>query len=303
VDQLILRACVNLSANYHPGDEIVIIGFSRGAAAARIFSRLVSDFGILSSDMLMHLDKLWHDFVDISKARKDAEYKSRIEILQGELRQEAKKEVFHQPRGMPIKFMGLFDTVIGPIDNDIMEGIDFRDAYPANGVEHIVHLLSMHEVRWEFGLKRFGVHASPSKTTLREIWMPGVHSDVGGGYSENLISNIALLTMCDKLESLGDVAIDKSAHSEVEAEIAAKIRDKRFVINPEPMTGQKGKRDSLIRNDDEIHPLHWYLLNKTVIWKKEPKPAIYVDHLNRPHEVRDKPLKSKFDRWVALETA
>jgi len=49
VEQLILRAYVNLSPNYHPGDEIVIIGFSRGAAAARIFSRLVSDFGILSS--------------------------------------------------------------------------------------------------------------------------------------------------------------------------------------------------------------------------------------------------------------
>ena len=148
VEQLILRAYVNLSANYHPGDEIVIIGFSRGAAAARIFSRLVSDFGVLSSDMLMYLDRLWNSFVVISKVKKEADYRARINLLQGELSQEAKKEVFHQSKGMQIKFMGLFDTVSGPRDNDIVKGVDFRDAHPAKGVEHILHLLSSTKCVW-----------------------------------------------------------------------------------------------------------------------------------------------------------
>jgi uncharacterized protein (DUF2235 family) len=307
-DQLILRAYVNLSANYHPGDEIVIIGFSRGAAAARIFSRLVSDFGILSSDMLMHLNWLWHQFVVISKVRRDSDYHNRISILQGELRQAANKEVFHQPEGMPIKFMGLFDTVIGPLDNDIIKGVDFRDARPAKGVEHIVHLLSLHEVRSEFGLKRFDFSA-PSMTNTREIWMPGVHSDVGGGYSENLISNVALLTMCDELKSLGDVAINQSAYDEVEAQIATKIRDRRFVINAEPYVLMRTKRDALFKQVDEIHPLHWHLINKAVIWKKESRPATYADRLNSaPPDSTDsrhqkyKTLKSKLDRWVAMAT-
>jgi uncharacterized protein (DUF2235 family) len=303
-EQLILRAYVNLSANYHPGDEIVIIGFSRGAAAARIFSRLVSDFGILSSDMLMHLDQLWNEFVVISKAEKDADYERLIGILQGKLAEKAGKQVFHQPKGMAIKFLGLFDTVSGPVDNEIMKGVNFRDVYPARGVEHIVHLLSMHEVRWEFTLKRFEVPVSPRKTlkTLREIWMPGVHSDVGGGYLENLLSNIALLTMCDKLESLGGVAIDKSTYSKIEAEVASKIRNKRIVINPERLEGPKQKRDAQIHKDDEIHPLHWYLLNKTVIWKSDSPPTTYLDRLGRPFEVKDRTLKSKFDRWVAEKT-
>jgi len=90
--------------------------------------------------------------------------------------------------------------------------------------------------------------------------MPGVHSGVGGGYSEDLISNIALLTMCDELESLGDVAINKSAYSMVEAEIATKLRNRRLVINAEPKVMLKGKRDSLFQQVDEIHPLHWYLV-------------------------------------------
>jgi uncharacterized protein (DUF2235 family) len=303
VEQLILRAYVNLSANYHPGDEIVIIGFSRGAAAARIFSRLVSDFGILSSDMLMHLDQLWNEFVVISKEEKDADYESLIHLLKGRLAENAGKQVFHQPKGLPIKFLGLFDTVAGPVDNDVMKGVNFRDAFPARGVEHIIHLLSMHEVRLEFALKRFDIPAAPRKTlkTFREIWLPGVHSDVGGGYLENLIANISLLTMCDKLEALGGVAIDKAAYFKVEEEIATKVGNNRFVINIDRLEGPKRKRDVEIHHDDEIHPLHWYLLNKTVIWKKDIPPTQYEDRLKRNPAVIDKALKRNFDRWVGLQ--
>jgi len=304
VEQLILRAYVNLSANYHPGDEIVIIGFSRGAAAARIFSRLVSDFGILSSDMLLYLDRLWNEFVEISRADNDAKYDNLILLLQGKLAEEARKTVFHKPKGKPIKFLGLFDTVAGPIDNEVMEGVNFRDQYPAKGVEHIVHLLSMHEIRRAFVLKRFQISTAPHKTfkTLREIWVPGVHSDVGGGYLENLISNVSLLTMCDKLEALGGIAIDRIAYSKIETEIKKKIENARLVINSEGYeNGPKQKRDDLIRKEDEIHPLHWYLLNKPVTWKRDEAPTTYVDRLGRPRELKDRVLQRRFDRWVSAD--
>jgi len=304
VEQLILRAYVNLSANYHSGDEIAIIGFSRGAVAARIFSRLVSDFGILSSDMLLHLDEMWNEFIEISQADKDVDYENLIRLLQGRLAEKAGKPVFHIPKGMPIKFLGLFDTVSGPIDNEIMKAVDFRDLRPAKGIEHIVHLLSMHETRWEFTLKRFESPTPNRKTlrTLKEIWLPGVHSDVGGGYAENLISNIALLTMCDKLESLGGIAIDRSAYKRVESEIKTKIANNRLVINRErKFQGPKQKRDGDVRTEDEIHPLHWYLLNKPVIWKADTPPTTYTDRLGRPAEVKDRGLKRMFDRWISDE--
>ena len=104
IEQMILRACVNLSANYHPGDEIVLIGFSRGAVAAKIFSRFISDFGILASDMLLRLDELWNDFVDISREKLDVEYFNRIEKLRRDMAM-GKKPVFHQPTEKPIKFL------------------------------------------------------------------------------------------------------------------------------------------------------------------------------------------------------
>lgn len=53
------------------------------------------------------------------------------------------------------------------------------------------------------------------------------------------------------------MAIDKSAYSKFEAEIATKIKNKPIVRNPERLEGQKQKRDPYIRKDDEIHPFHW----------------------------------------------
>jgi len=43
------------------------------------------------------------------------------------------------------------------------------------------------------------------KTTvdLRQVWFPGVHSNVGGGYDDQEIANISLAWMMDQLASIG----------------------------------------------------------------------------------------------------
>ena len=53
IEQIILRAYVNLCANFRLGDDIALIGFSRGAIAARV-TQPVSDFGILQQKNLLH---------------------------------------------------------------------------------------------------------------------------------------------------------------------------------------------------------------------------------------------------------
>jgi hypothetical protein len=42
--------------------------------------------------------------------------------------------------------------------------------------------------------------------------MPGVHSDVGGGYQDDFIANVALLTMCHLMETYAEIAIEGKAH-------------------------------------------------------------------------------------------
>jgi len=96
----------------------------------------------------------------------------------------------HVPEGKPITFLGLFDTVAGEHDDLLSKRIALRDRDPPKGVEHVVHLLSMHDVRKDFNLLPFD-RPRVSPKTLREIWMPGVHSDVGGGYRDDFIANVA----------------------------------------------------------------------------------------------------------------
>lgn len=299
IEQLILRAYVNLCANYHIGDEIILIGFSRGAVAARIFSRLISDFGILCSDMLLNLDKLWNDFVQISSVIDNTEYFRNIDTLRSNFADQAGKNAFHTVKGQPIRFLGVFDTVAGPLDNNVMKNIEFRDLYPAKGVKHAVHILSMHEIRAEFQLRRF---EQPMNLTssIREIWLPGVHADVGGGYKENFVSNIALLTMCDLLKKLGGVAVDEAVYETVLTDIRTKAKASRFVINAEPYTGLKQKRDGTIGESDEIHPLHWHLLDQQVFWKNLKELTNYVNRIGKLGR-KDRGLSQSFNKWLCLE--
>src|ERR1700676_2236580 len=135
----------------------------------------------------------------------------------------------------------------------------------------------MHEIRQEFSLKRF--ERRKGRSTIREMWLPGVHSDVGGGYVDNLISNISLLTMADLLQSLGKVSLQKETYKKTRSEVKESILKKRLVVNSEPVVGLKEKRE--IRSDDEIHPLHFYFLDKDVIWKNEQSVVPYENRIGR----------------------
>jgi len=304
LEQLILRAYVNLCANYHVDDEIVLIGFSRGAAAARILSRLIADIGILTPDMLMFLDRLWNDFVEISKAEDQREYFSNIAELKADLQQQAQKTVFQRgssdsPDESPkIKFLGLFDTVIGMFDEDLCKNINFRDQFTANSIEHVIHLLSMHDVRGEFELKRFDIPKNPP-ATFREIWMPGVHADVGGGYKEDFISLVSLLTMADFLKDLADVALIKTNYEKICETIRRRIADKKFFINKEPFVLERSSRISFMQQQDEIHPLHGFLIGKNVFWKDSTDEKKYEDTILAVPTVVEPTLLNWFDKWLA----
>lgn len=200
-----------------------------------------------------------------------------------------------------IKFMGLFDTVIGSLDDELCRSLNFRDQRPAQAVQHIVHLLSMHDVRGEYELKRFDVPNNRPKT-LKEIWMPGVHADVGGGYPEDFISLVSLLTMTEYLKELGDVALIKSNCDQVRESIRKRVNDKRFTINKEPFVAIRKSRIAEVQNKDEIHPLHQYLTGKDVRWKTDTPGAAaltkYEDRLDKVPTVVDPRLQNLFGKWV-----
>ena len=111
--------------------------------------------------------------------------------------------------GKKVNFLGVFDTVAatrGSLDLN-------PDSYPASGIvfengtigEHIekaVHLVSIDEKRLVFQPTLFN-----KDKRVTEVWFSGVHSDIGGGYWLDGLSDITLKFMIgcikDDLQVLG----------------------------------------------------------------------------------------------------
>ena len=102
-----------------------------------------------------------------------------------------------------IEFLGVFDTVAatrGALDLN-------PNTYPASGIvfengtmgEHIkkaVHLVSIDEKRIAFQPTLFN-----KDDRITEVWFAGVHSDIGGGYWFDGLSDITLQFMFDSVEN------------------------------------------------------------------------------------------------------
>jgi hypothetical protein len=110
-----------------------------------------------------------------------------------------------------VKFVGVFDTVAatrGSLDlspNTFpASGIVFEDGTMGSHISESVHLLSLDEKRVLFQPTLFN-----SDTRITEVWFSGVHSDIGGGYWFDGLSDIALQFMIDKVKGyLSVISVD-----------------------------------------------------------------------------------------------
>lgn len=90
--------------NWHEGDEIYLFGFSRGAYTARAIAGLISQFGLLTSRGMDGFWAVMKDYIH-GKFKTDPQKTETIKHL-------ASKYERHTPdKPIPIKFVGVFDTV------------------------------------------------------------------------------------------------------------------------------------------------------------------------------------------------
>ncbi len=143
-------------------NRIFVIGFSRGAYAARRFCHLLSFSGVpLDID---DYRKGWRNFIKQDK------------VASKELKQ---SEDFFDVK---IEMLGVWDTVkAAPTISNI------KDEYLPANIKNAYHAISIDERREIFDV----LHFRPNKR-VREVWFSGVHSDVGGGYPEHGLSDITL---------------------------------------------------------------------------------------------------------------
>ena len=101
--------------------------------------------------------------------------------------------------------------------------------------------------------------------------MPGVHSDVGGGYRNRDLADIALLTMARELHHHAGIALDNGEESLLRERIRIRLMDKShfFKVNSERKILQRRYRNTYFRQNDVTHFMHVWLANKSVDWKDD----------------------------------
>ncbi|KAI5924869.1 hypothetical protein F4810DRAFT_709060 [Camillea tinctor] len=209
-----------ICANYFDGDEIVLVGFSRGAFTARSIGGLISDLGLLTregmeyfypvyKDMQNWLNPRYNDpfpnlpFADKPKGpNADDIYRERL-VEMGYTRTREKKG---QGDFIKVKAIGVWDTV-GSL------GIPFYNTKLSGKIEHAFHALALDESRGPFTPTLWERPEDGEITDLRQVWFPGSHSNVGGGWEDQGIADITLAWMMDQLSSVKveflDNALDK----------------------------------------------------------------------------------------------
>lgn len=191
-----------LGCNYEEGDQIYLFGFSRGAFTARSLGGFLGR-GLLDLHDLSPKESWLRVHCAYEKGYRNKNTASTDWA-------DSSWSFFHQRQPMPIHFIGVWDTVgaLGvPDDLEILNFFDdktkweFHDTAIGTNVTIARHAMALDEVRSCFSVTRW--QNAAQHPNANEVWFPGVHSDVGGGYSCCDLSNGALLWMMEESAKAG----------------------------------------------------------------------------------------------------
>lgn len=169
-------AYVFLAQNFEVGDEICLFGFSRGAYAVRKLAGLIDKIGLLSR---VNLDRFWDIWCRLLSS---------------------------QPYALPsdtrmarIRLVGVWDTVgyVGKRD-----ALQIKDSSLPAAVDIALHALSIHENRNAFRAILWAKCGLRPNQTLKQVWFPGDHSDVGGGHPRHELADVSLFWMAGEIEDI-----------------------------------------------------------------------------------------------------
>jgi len=190
LDWKVQEAYTFLMDYWEPGDRVFLFGFSRGAYTARVLAAMLHAIGLLprgSYNLLPYALRIFKGARDERAAGDGGEY----EKLCADFRWTFSREIVagDQERRFPVHFVGVWDTVSSV--GWVWDPEKFRYTARNPSVSIIRHAVSIDERRWFFRQNLFK-KASDTQDLL-EIWFPGVHCDVGGGYEPELNGNPAQL--------------------------------------------------------------------------------------------------------------
>ena len=222
--------------NWEPNDEIYMFGFSRGSFTIRTLIGLMHHEGLIPAqigneavshaEMQRNVMGAWRSYrsktipwwktlptVWLGRTVRNvvlgAVHLATRLLLGDRLYSEVAAETLTQKRrSVPIKFVGLFDTVeaFGVPLEEFRRAIDwaiwpisFRNNALSGTVIRACHALSLDDERTAFHPLRIDRKTAKDRARIKEVWFAGVHSDVGGGYPEDDLALVALNWMTEEI--------------------------------------------------------------------------------------------------------
>jgi len=186
---------------YEEGDEIYLVGFSRGAFQARSLAGMVALAGIARQASPEAVAEVW-DCYEQDKLGPDA---ARLAALRAKA---------HYP--VPIKCVAVWDTV-GNLGIPLIGRAMIKELLPLHHtelspqVEVGLHALAIDEPRGPFAPTLWTVRkgtAPPAGQLIEQVWFAGCHANVGGGYKDSALSDIALLWLAERMAQTTPLAVD-----------------------------------------------------------------------------------------------
>ncbi|HEY7517179.1 MAG TPA: DUF2235 domain-containing protein [Methylomirabilota bacterium] len=209
--------------DFDPGDELFLFGFSRGAYTARSLAGFIRNSGLLKREYLTdaRVDEAYELYRDRTSESHPNSPRAR----------EFRARWCHETR---IKFIGVWDTVgslgipkigMGLINMAFSDRWSFHDVDLSTFVDFAYHAVAIDERRGPFTPTLWRQQPGAVGQTMEQVWFPGVHSDVGGGYFESALSDIPLLWMIDKAAACGLVFDHDLIEQRVKPDLTAPAHD------------------------------------------------------------------------------
>ena len=192
-----VRTCYRfLVDNYAPGDELYFFGFSRGAYTVRSLTGMIRNSGLLRSEHAHLIPQAYALYRD----RAPETHPNSVEA-----------QTFRAQHAYPdvrVHCLGVWDSVgalglptYGPIGRRLARKYGFHDVTLSSIVDHAYHALALDERRKPFLPAVWDVD-TPLQD-VEQMWFAGVHANVGGGYADCGLSDVALLWMVEKAAACG----------------------------------------------------------------------------------------------------
>lgn len=189
---------------YEDGDEIYVLGFSRGAYSARSLVGMIRNVGLVHKQQnRRRQNNIINQGYELYRTRDEGADSPSATVFRKEFSRESRVQVH---------FLGVWDTV-GALGVPLRSfgwfnarRYEFHDTELSGTVENAFHAIAVDEHRSNYQSTLWAPKNKPNQR-LEQVWFSGAHADVGGGYKDARLADIALHWMAARLQQC-DLDVD-----------------------------------------------------------------------------------------------